>query len=240
MTAQTIPVEIPAGRDQVAADLVLPDRATGLVIFAHGSGSSRHSPRNQAVARALQQRGLGTLLADLLTPSEEVVDDIDAHLRFDIDFLGHRLLRIIDWTRSRADLASHRLGLFGASTGAAAALVAAAERPRDVVAVVSRGGRPDLAGSSLPLVTAPTLLIVGGLDTDVIELNEWARSRMHCPVTLDIVHGATHLFEEPGTLEQVAALAGEWFVRYLGAAPTRGRGMPETHDHAGRRPHGAA
>ena len=241
MTAQTMVVEIPAGRDQVAADLVLPDRAPGLVVFAHGSGSGRHSPRNQAVARALQQRGLGTLLADLLTPSEEVADDIDAHLRFDIDFLGNRLLRIIDWARARPDLASHRLGLFGASTGAAAALVAAADRPRDIVAVVSRGGRPDLAGAALPLVTAPTLLIVGGLDTEVIALNEWARARMHCPVTLDIVHGATHLFEEPGTLEQVAALAGEWFVRYLGAAPVRVRGLPEpTHHHAGRRTHGAA
>jgi dienelactone hydrolase len=234
-------VEIPAGRDLVAADLVLPERASGLVIFAHGSGSGRHSPRNQAVARALQERGLGTLLADLLTPSEEAVDRIDAHLRFDIDFLGGRLVRIIDWARERPDLGARRFGLFGASTGAAAALVAAAARPGEIAAVVSRGGRPDLAGADLPQVTAPTRLIVGSLDTEVIELNEWAKARMHCPVTVDIVHGATHLFEEPGTLEQVASLAGEWFVRYLGGAPAAGTRAGETTTrHAGPRKRGAA
>jgi dienelactone hydrolase len=228
-----IAVEIPAGRETVAADLAVPEGASGLVIFAHGSGSGRHSPRNQAVARSLQHRGLATLLADLLTPAEEAVDRVDAHLRFDIDFLGGRLVRLVDWARQRPDLGSRRFGLFGASTGAAAALVAAAERPRDVVAVVSRGGRPDLAGAALPRVIAPTLLIVGSLDTEVIALNEWAKERMRCAVTLDIVHGASHLFEEPGTLEQVATLAGDWFVRHLGtpaagATPAR----PDVHHHS--------
>jgi dienelactone hydrolase len=235
MGTHTTAVEIPAGRETVAADLVQPDRARGLVIFAHGSGSGRHSPRNQAVARALQARGLATLLADLLTSAEADIDRVSAHLRFDIDFLGGRLVRLIDWARQRPDLHRHRFGLFGASTGAAAALVAAATRPRDVVAVVSRGGRPDLAGGALPQVAAPTLLLVGSLDTDVIALNEWAKARMRCRVSLDIVPGASHLFEEPGTLEQVASLAGDWFVRHLvGVPPAETR--TDGQAHRGGRP----
>jgi dienelactone hydrolase len=210
-------VQIPAGREQLAADLVVPEPVTGLVIFAHGSGSGRHSPRNQAVARALQARGLATLLADLLTIEEEAIDRVNARFRFDIDLLGQRLVRLIDWARGRPDLHALAFGLFGASTGAAAALIAAATRPHDIAAVVSRGGRPDLAGSALPKVAAPTLLLVGSLDTDVIQLNEWAKTRMRCSVSLDIVPGASHLFEEPGTLDQVASRAGSWFVQHLTA-----------------------
>jgi dienelactone hydrolase len=213
--SQTNAVQIPVGRERLAADLVVPANARGLVIFAHGSGSSRHSPRNQAVARVLQSRGLATLLADLLTVEEETIDRVSAHLRFDIDLLGRRLIALIDWARRDPDLRSLRVGLFGASTGAAAALMAAAARPADIAAVVSRGGRPDLAGAALPSVLAPTLLLVGSLDTDVIQLNEWAKARMRCRVALDIVSGASHLFEEPGTLEQVASRAGAWFVAHV-------------------------
>ena len=213
--ARVTPVEIRVGGERLAADLGVPDEASGLVIFAHGSGSGRHSPRNRAVAQALRTHGLATLLADLLTLEEEEVDRVTAHLRFDIDLLARRVVTLLDWARAHEQLGAHRLGLFGASTGAAAALVAAAERPATVSAVVSRGGRPDLAGAALPRVTAPTLLLVGGLDTQVIELNRWARARMRCPVSLEIVPGASHLFEEPGTLAQVAARAGEWFVAHL-------------------------
>jgi dienelactone hydrolase len=208
-------VQVPVGREQLAADLVVPEAAKGLVIFAHGSGSGRHSPRNQAVARALQVRGLATLLADLLTEQEEAVDRVTARLRFDINLLGRRLVTLIDWARQRPDLESLAFGLFGASTGAAAALIAAADRPNDIAAVVSRGGRPDLAGAALPRVAAPTLLLVGSLDPEVIRLNEWAKIRMRCPVSLDIVPGASHLFEEPGTLDEVASRAGSWFVSHL-------------------------
>jgi dienelactone hydrolase len=238
LTPHATAVEIPVGREQVAADLALPEHASGLVIFAHGSGSGRHSPRNQAVAHELQRRGLGTLLADLLTPAEEDADRVTGHLRFDIDFLAGRLVRLVDWARARPDLGSRRFGLFGASTGAAAALVAAAIRPHDIVTVVSRGGRPDLAGAALPQVIAPTLLLVGSLDTEVLELNRWAKHRMHGLVTLDIIHGASHLFEEPGTLDQVASRAGDWFVRYLGvAAAETTHSAEELTNHAGTAPH---
>jgi dienelactone hydrolase len=191
-----------------------------VVLFAHGSGSSRHSPRNRFVARALRQAGLGTLLLDLLTPLEEAEDAHTAHLRFDIALLARRLLAATDWLEKHVDLP---IGYFGASTGGGAALVAAAERP-EVAAVVSRGGRPDLAGPALPHVHAPTLLIVGGRDYQVIELNQWALQRLGGrEKQLVIVPGATHLFEEPGALDEVARLAAEWFVQHLAPAPA-GRG----------------
>ena len=207
-------------RGEIVGDLHLPDDPHGLVVFAHGSGSSRHSPRNRLVARVLDEAELGTLLIDLLTAEEEAVDVRTAELRFDIGLLAERLLAA---TEADADqrLRDLRLGYFGASTGAAAALVAAAE-PGRVRAIVSRGGRPDLAGDALPIVTAPTLLIVGGLDTAVIGMNRAAADRMRCEREIEIVPGATHLFEEPGTLEQVAARATAWFGRHLGAPePTR-------------------
>jgi putative phosphoribosyl transferase len=209
------PVRVPIGTDMLAGDLVMPPGATGLVLFAHGSGSSRHSPRNRFVARALETRGLATLLIDLLTPEEDAVDRDTAALRFDIPMLAERLVAIIEWLHDQSGTVHLPIGLFGASTGGGAALVAAADRPRSVAAVVSRGGRPDLAGHALPRVTAPTLLIVGGRDTPVIHMNQEAMARMHGVVQLEIVAGATHLFEEPGALEQVAALATDWFARYL-------------------------
>jgi pimeloyl-ACP methyl ester carboxylesterase len=187
------------------------DPTTGLVIFAHGSGSSRLSPRNQYVARTLQAHRLGTVLFDLLT-------DEEAHDRrnvFDIELLARRLGDALDWQHGRTDIAQLPTGLFGASTGAAAALVAAAERADRVSAVVSRGGRPDLAGAFLPKVHAPTLMIVGGADREVLELNRLAAVRMTCECEIRVVPGATHLFEEPGTLETVAALAAQWFTRHL-------------------------
>jgi dienelactone hydrolase len=193
----------------------MPPHPHGIVLFAHGSGSSRHSPRNQFVARTLERRNLATLLIDLLTPEEEVVDDRTAEYRFDIPMLAGRLVTIIDWLRLRADTAALPIGLFGASTGGGAALIAAADRPRETAAVVSRGGRPDLAGAALAKVTTPTLLIVGGFDAPVIEMNRDAMSQMRGEVKLEIVPGATHLFEEPGTLERVAELAGTWFERRL-------------------------
>lgn len=199
------------GRAGLAGDLVLPDAACGVVVFAHGSGSSRFSPRNRFVAEVLQSQRLATVLLDLLTD-----DEADDRRRvFDIPLLAERLAAAIDWCRSEPRLAALRLGLFGASTGAAAALVAAAAQPRAVAAVVSRGGRPDLAGDALPQVRAPTLLIVGGDDDVVLELNRAARSRLICEAQLQVVPGATHLFEEPGTLEAVATLAADWFVRHL-------------------------
>lgn len=197
-------------------DLTLPTQGEGLVIFAHGSGSSRHSPRNRFVAERLNAAGLGTLLMDLLTENEERVDDVTRELRFDIGLLARRVAHVVRWAKHQSELANANIGLFGSSTGAAAALVAAADSS-DVAAVVSRGGRPDLAGHALPDVTCPTLLIVGGCDDVVIELNEEAKARMVCPTELVIVPGATHLFEETGTLEQVAELASAWFVRYLSA-----------------------
>jgi putative phosphoribosyl transferase len=218
VSSEAIAIPIGSGQ-QIEADLRVPERATGLVVFAHGSGSSRFSSRNRAVAETLQWRGLGTLLLDLLTRAEEIVDVRTAEYRFDIDRLGTRVVAATDWLKNRGDLLWLPIGYFGASTGAAAALIAAADRPEAVRAVVSRGGRPDLAGSALPKVKAPTLLIVGGHDEPVIELNEQAKAQMRAAhVELSIVPGATHLFEEPGTLEQVEQLAGDWFVRYLPAA----------------------
>jgi len=208
-------VHVTAGPITLEGNLAIPDGAHGIVLFAHGSGSSRHSPRNRFVASELQGRGLATLLIDLLTAEEEQVDMRTGHLRFDIGMLAHRLVVTTDWLANQAQTEQLKLGYFGASTGAAAALVAAAERPKRVAAVVSRGGRPDLAGPALPNVAAPTLLIVGGDDGPVIGLNRQAYARLHVEKRLEIVPGASHLFEEPGTLEEVARLAGEWFERYL-------------------------
>jgi putative phosphoribosyl transferase len=207
--------QVEVGPGGLPGELVVPEGARGLVLFAHGSGSSRLSPRNVFVAQALQARGLGTLLFDLLTQQE-------ARFRvnvFQTELLGERLAQAIAWVRSRADVAELPIGLFGASTGAAGALLAAVARPRDVAAVVSRGGRPDLAGSALPRVRAPTLLIVGGADTEVLALNRQAFEHLTCEKRLDIVAGATHLFEEPGALEQVAGLAGDWLATHLGPPP---------------------
>jgi dienelactone hydrolase len=209
------PVHVPIDHQFLNGDLGLPAGARGIVLFAHGSGSSRHSSRNKYVARELERRGLATLLIDLLTPPEEAIDDRTAQYRFDIPMLAQRLVIIVDWLRRRAETASLRIGLFGASTGGGAALMAAAERPHDVAAVVSRGGRPDLAGAALAMVTTPTLLIVGGWDAPVIQMNRDAMRQMRGQVELEIVPGATHLFEEPGTLERVADLAGGWFERHL-------------------------
>src|SRR5215467_275636 len=210
------PVRLDIAGEALNADLILPPDPSGLVLFAHGSGSSRHSARNRNVADVLQQDGLATLLLDLLTEQEELTDVRTAEFRFDIPLLADRLVGAIDWAEAHPELASLRIGLFGASTGAAAALIAAARRPGAVRAVVSRGGRPDLAERSLDAVAAPTLLIVGGRDDVVIELNRAAFDRLKEPKELEIVPGATHLFEEPGALEQVSRLAAEWFQRYLG------------------------
>jgi putative phosphoribosyl transferase len=208
-------VLLPAGGVSLEGNLVVPAGSKGIVLFAHGSGSSRHSSRNQFVARHLQGEGLGTLLIDLLTAEEEQIDDVTRHLRFDIHLLADRLIAAIDWLASRPETGGLRVGLFGASTGGGAALVAAASGGNRVGAVVSRGGRPDLAGDALPRVRAPTLLIVGGDDVQVIGLNEHAMRAMRSEVKLEIVPGASHLFEEPGTLDRVAELASAWFDRYL-------------------------
>lgn len=208
-----------AARDVVLeGDLAMPGRPRGIVVFAHGSGSSRHSTRNRRVAGVLQEAGLATLLIDLLTVEEEAVDTYTAHLRFDIGLLAKRLAGATDWVKKNEQTASFDIGYFGASTGAAAALVAAAERPKDVKAVVSRGGRPDLAMGLLAQVKAPTLLIVGGDDVPVIGMNREAMKMMKAECRLVIVPGATHLFEEPGKLDEVAHLAREWFLRCLGIA----------------------
>jgi dienelactone hydrolase len=196
-------------------NMVVPPDAGGMVLFAHGSGSGRHSPRNRYVAGVLQEAGLATLLVDLLTQQEEQVDMHTAHLRFDIGMLAERLVWATDWLGKQPATANLRLGYFGASTGGGAALVAAAERSDSVGAVVSRGGRPDLAGPALSRVSAPTLLIVGGNDPVVIQLNQQAKAQMRGEVQLTIVPGASHLFEEHGTLEEVARLARDWFLRYL-------------------------
>jgi putative phosphoribosyl transferase len=201
------------------ADLALPPRTAGIVVFAHGSGSSRHSPRNRSVAGVLHEGGFGTLLLDLLTEAEEEVDLQTRHLRFDIGLLAGRLLEATDWLRRDSVTSRLPIAYFGASTGAAAALVAAAERRAVIGALVSRGGRPDLAGNALSRVEAPTLLIVGGEDDQVIDLNRQALSELRCVKQLSIVPGATHLFEEPGALEQVSGLAREWFSRHLATAP---------------------
>ncbi|MET7948279.1 alpha/beta fold hydrolase [Micromonospora sp. NPDC005324] len=208
-------VTIPIGDAQLPADLTLPARPVGVVLFAHGSGSSRHSPRNVAVARTLNDSGLGTVLADLLTPAEDEVDARTAELRFDIGLLASRLAGIVDWLAVERPAGDVPIGLFGASTGAAAALVAASSRADRVAAVVSRGGRPDLAGNALAQVRTPTLLLVGGLDEEVITLNERALAELGKVGELRVIPGATHLFEEPGTLEQVADQAGTWFATHL-------------------------
>ena len=208
-------VRLPADGVELDGDLELPANAGGIVLFAHGSGSSRFSPRNRWVAEQLGRRGLGTLLMDLLTPDEALRDERTAEHRFDVDLLGRRLVAALDWLASDDRTATLPVGLFGASTGAAGALIAAAQRPDPVQAVVSRGGRPDLAGEALGRVAAPTLLIVGGDDHVVIGLNREAAARMRAPHRLEIVPGASHLFEEPGALEQVAELAGAWLVEHL-------------------------
>jgi putative phosphoribosyl transferase len=209
-------ISIRAGNVTLEGTLGIPAGAMGVVLFAHGSGSSRFSSRNRHVARVLRDAGLGTLLLDLLTRSEEEVDEITRHHRFDIQMLADRLVHTVDWLAREPDTEHLTVGLFGASTGAGAALVAAAERPVRVDAVVSRGGRPDLAGNALRLVEAPTLLLVGERDEPVIDLNEEARRHMRGVVTLQIIPRATHLFEEPGTLEMVAEHARDWFLQYLG------------------------
>lgn len=211
-------ISIPAGKVTLEGTLDVPVASTGVVLFAHGSGSSRYSPRNRFVAGVLRDAGLGTLLLDLLSPGEEAVDDITRHHRFDIRMLADRLVIAIDWLAEHTDTDDLPIGLFGASTGGGAALVAAAERPSRVLAVVSRGGRPDLAAESLPNVKAPTLLIVGERDHVVITLNERARAAMHTDVELEIVAGATHLFEERGALERVAELARDFFLLHLRSA----------------------
>jgi pimeloyl-ACP methyl ester carboxylesterase len=208
-------VSIPVGPYVIQGDLTVAADAKAAVIFAHGSGSSRHSPRNKYVAEILNRGGLATLLIDLLTLEEEVVDNRTAEHRFNISLLAQRLVGSTDWAREHSKLSSLPLGYFGASTGAAAALVAAAQRPEIIDAIVSRGGRPDLAGEALDKVAAPTLLIVGEFDHEVIELNQQAAKAMRTPTELQIVPGATHLFEEPGALEQVASLARKWFEERL-------------------------
>ena len=204
-------VQLALGKITLAGSLYIPAGAQGLVIFAHGSGSSRLSPRNIFVARQLQKANIGTLLFDLLTPAEEAVDDRTGELRFNISFLAGRLMEATDWLKGKPEARGLKLGYFGASTGAGAALVAAAEKGKQISAVVSRGGRPDMAESFLAKVRAPTLLIVGGDDFQVIDLNRRALARLHSEKKLVIIPGATHLFEEPGALEQVAQLASAWF-----------------------------
>ncbi|WP_033319410.1 dienelactone hydrolase family protein [Streptomyces yerevanensis] len=205
-------VAVPADEVTLVGDLVLPTQARAVVLFAHGSGSSRHSPRNRMVAAELRTAGLGTLLMDLLSEREDIQDTLTAEHRFDIPLLGRRLVAAIDWLDGQPEARGLPVALFGASTGAAAALVAAAERPERVLTVVSRGGRPDLAGDALARVRASVLLIVGGRDREVLRLNEEAADMLRAPHSLHVVPGATHLFEEPGALEQVAQTAKEWCV----------------------------
>jgi putative phosphoribosyl transferase len=222
-TPVTVQAGPPSAGIQLPGDLVVPRPAYGCVLFAHGSGSSRHSPRNRAVAQVLQNRGFATVLLDLLTRDEEQADQHTAELRFDIGLLGARLVAAVDHVRRWEVTGDLPLGVFGASTGAAGALVAAAERPSVVRAVVSRGGRPDLAGAAvLQSVRAPTLLIVGGADRQVLTLNEQAAAHLTATNELQVVPGASHLFEEPGTLEAVSDLAAGWFERHLGAATNAG------------------
>jgi putative phosphoribosyl transferase len=210
-------VQIQAGRAVLSGNLTIPQNAAALVLFAHGSGSSRHSPRNQFVARTLSGAGLATFLFDLLMQDEEAIDIRTREHRFNIGLLAERLVHATSWAKQQDETRDLPIGYFGSSTGGAAALVAAAQIPQDLGAVVSRGGRPDLAGDALPKVQAPTLLIVGGNDDIVIELNEMARDQMRCEVKLEIIPGATHLFEQPGALEKVAKLASDWFVKHIAA-----------------------
>ncbi len=209
------PMRFTLGKARLHGDLCVPAAARGLVVFVHGSGSSRHSPRNQSVARCFNEMGLATLLFDLLTKHEQPIDEITRQLRFDIPLLSQRLTGVIDQLSSDAQLRELRIGLFGASTCAAAALTTAASRPADIAAVVSRGGRVDLAEPSLARVHAASLFIVGSRDLEVLELNRAAAARLQCEHQLVVVPGASHLFEEHGTLEEVARLAGDWFVRHL-------------------------
>jgi putative phosphoribosyl transferase len=219
-------MQIPVAGVVLEADVVVPQPAQGVVLFAHGSGSSRHSPRNVHVAEELQAAGLATVLVDLLTPDEERIDAVTGEMRFDIGLLADRLTALCDWIVEHDLTSGSGLGLFGASTGAAAALVAAAARPDAVAAVVSRGGRPDLAGPVLPAVRQPTLLIVGDRDPVVLDLNRLALRELGGEARLEVVPGATHLFEEPGALEQVARLARDWFVRHLRpVSPSGGSSM---------------
>ena len=213
-------VVVQAGEISLDGYLTVPDSAKGLVVFVHGSGSSRFSTRNQYVARVLNQGDLASLLFDLLTADENEMDMRTRKLRFDIDLLSERTTATLDWLAGQKSVADLPVGLFGSSTGAAAALNAAAARPEQVSTVVSRGGRPDLAMKALPRVKAPTLMLVGGLDYPVIEMNRTAAAAMQAPCQIEIVEGATHLFEEPGKLEQVAARARDWFVEYLTSAET--------------------
>ena len=213
LASRTVTLE--AAGVELEGELILPEGATGIVVFAHGSGSSRFSTRNRQVAEYLASQGLATLLFDLLTPDENVIDERTRELRFDIPLIGRRMTGAVDWVAQAEATRELAIGLFGASTGAAAALIAAAERPQAVKAVVSRGGRVDLADEALARVVAPTLLLVGGRDHPVINLNEQARERMTAPCELITVHGATHLFEEPGKLEEVQRLAGLWFLEHL-------------------------
>ncbi|MGI5147146.1 dienelactone hydrolase family protein [Plantactinospora sp. CA-294935] len=215
MDTRTTETTIPAGDVRLTGDLVVPADARGIVLFAHGSGSSRHSPRNRMVAEALNRHALATVLVDLLTRDEEALDDRTGELRFDIGLLTGRLVGIVDWLATGEPAGRLPIGLFGASTGAAAALSAAAQRPDRVYAVVSRGGRPDLAGADLPRVRAGTLLLVGGLDDEVLRLNNQALAELDAGAELRVVPGATHLFEEPGALDQVAREAAEWFAGHL-------------------------
>ncbi|HXG48123.1 MAG TPA: dienelactone hydrolase family protein [Methylomirabilota bacterium] len=215
MAARTRGVRIPVGHAHLEGEVNLPAGAGGIVLFAHGSGSSRHSPRNQFVARLIRESGVGTLLFDLLTPAEEVEDNLTAALRFDIDLLARRLVAATRWVKSQPEMQQLGIGYFGSSTGGGAALVAAAEMGKSIGAVVSRGGRPDLAGDALSRVQSPTLLIVGEYDEGVLRLNEEAFARLRCEKELKIVPRATHLFEEAGALDQVARLAADWFCRHL-------------------------
>jgi dienelactone hydrolase len=208
-------IEIPVDDAVIRGDLAIPAQKTAVVVFAHGTGSSRHSPRNRQVARRLEQDGLATLLVDLLTDEEEAVDVRSGRLRFDVDLLAGRVVAMRGWLDTQYELAGLAVGYFGASTGAAAALMAAAGDPKRVGAVVSRGGRPDLAGDALDRIQAPTLLIVGGRDEVVLDLNRQAARRLSGEHRLEVVPGATHLFEEPGALEQVGELAASWFSRWL-------------------------
>src|SRR6266403_481345 len=208
-------IRLQAERAILSGSLTIPENAVALVLFVHGGGSSRHSPRNQFVARTLNEAGLATLLFDLLTPEEESVDLYTREHRFDISLLAERLVHATNWAKQQEETKDFNIGYFGSSTGGGAALVAAAELPEEVGAVVSRGGRPDLAGEALPKVKAPTLLIVGGEDHVVIDLNEQARAQMKCECKIEIVPGATHLFEEPGALEKVAKLASDWFIGHI-------------------------
>ena len=211
-------VSVDAGPVTLQGDLNLPESAGAVVLFAHGSGSGRFSPRNRYVAELLNQAGLATLLVDLLTAEEEAIDMRTAHLRFDIGLLADRLIGATRWLKREPATRDLHIGYFGASTGAGAALVAAAELPDAIGAIVSRGGRPDLAGDALPRVSAPTLLIVGGNDPEVLELNRLALAQMRCERQLVVIPRATHLFEEPGTLNEAARLARDWFLRYLDPA----------------------